>query len=70
MPIGSGKYDDACTIARAITGGSGTILIVLGGKHGSGFSAQLPTMADNLKLPGILRQIADEIEATLKASQI
>ena len=70
MPMGPGKYDVACAVARTMTGGDGVILIVLGGKHGSGFSAQLPSLADNLRLPDILRQIADDIEESLKGAQV
>ncbi len=40
MPIGPGKYDDECTMLRESTEAQGVIVIVIGGKLGSGFSVQ------------------------------
>lgn len=40
MPVGPGKYDDACTAARLATGAGAVALIVLGGNLGAGFSVQ------------------------------
>lgn len=63
MPNGPGKYDDICTMARKEANGKGALLIVIEGKEGSGFSAQLP--ADILQtVPSMLRNVADEIERT------
>jgi hypothetical protein len=66
MAVGPGKYDDACTeAARAVgidgTKGGGVILIVFGGDKGSGFSIQAD-LATSLKLPNMLRYMADQIE--------
>jgi hypothetical protein len=63
--IGAGKYNDEATIVRAITGG-GVILIVVDGCKGNGFSAQL-TIGDQLRIPAMLRDIADGIEAAHKS---
>ena len=61
MPLGPGKYDDACSAARDKTGGS-VLLIVVRGAKGSGFSCQadLETL---LSLPDILEGIARELRA-------
>lgn len=40
MPLGPGKYDDVCTYVREETEASAAIVIVVGGKHGPGFSVQ------------------------------
>jgi len=61
MPIGPGKYDDLCSYARDVAEAGATILIILGGKHGSGFSIQAPPEFV-LVLPKLLRKMADEIE--------
>ena len=63
MPIGPGKYDDACTAARESTDAAAVILIVLDGRHGSGFSVQA-NLATTFALPQILRRAADDIERT------
>lgn len=61
---GPGKYDDACTSARELTGGS-ALLMVIGGTKGHGFSAQLlPEHArDRSGVAAVLRKVAAEIEA-------
>lgn len=64
MPLGPGKYDHACTEARLATGG-GVLLIVIDGYHGTGFSAQL-SLEDTLKVPEILRSVANNIEKNWK----
>jgi hypothetical protein len=65
--IGPGKYDAALSLARAATGGC-AILIVVDGKHGSGFACQtLP--ATMRMIPSLLRQVADDIEADQKAAR-
>jgi hypothetical protein len=70
MPIrtnGPGKYDAAATVARASTKAKGVLLVVFGGEHGAGFSAQLP--ADLLlTVPAILRDMADQIDRQLTES--
>jgi hypothetical protein len=64
MPQGPGKYDDVATIARHATNAQVVVLIVLGGREGSGFSVQAP-LDISAKLPVLLRQVANEIEASL-----
>lgn len=66
MPAGPGKYDDACTAARLMTGG-GVVLIVAGGEKGDGFAAQLqPGMGE--VLPLALRQVATQIDESIRAA--
>jgi hypothetical protein len=59
--IGPGKYDKECTAAREATGGS-VLLIVLNGKVGAGFSAQIADPRALIILPQLLRDVADQIE--------
>lgn len=60
---GPGKYDEACTDARMATRAVATILIVVEGEHGNGYSVQ--TLEPDLipVLPTLLRQIANDIAA-------
>lgn len=59
--IGPGKYDDICTQVREATKAEGIVLIVINGEHGGGFSVQAP-LVYHLRLPELLRNVADEIE--------
>jgi len=61
MAIGPGRYDALATHVREVTKAKGVLLIVIGGEHGDGFSAQLP-MEHTLMIPDILRRVADSIE--------
>ncbi len=65
MPIGAGKYDDVCTVAREATQGDATLLIVLNGNKGDGFACQI--MAKN-PLQAVLMQsaLAEILEHTAK----
>lgn len=65
MAIGPGKYDDILTEARRKAGGHGAVLIVFDGENGLGFSVQAEPL-QTLRLPGILRFIADSIEDDVK----
>ena len=64
MAEGPGKYDDACTAAREITGGN-VILIVIGGKKGAGFSVQGEDASTILLLPDILEQLSKQLRKDL-----
>ena len=59
--IGPGKYDDICTFAREQAEAAGAIVIIFQGRHGHGFSCQLPAEAIS-GISDILRQIAKQIE--------
>lgn len=67
--IGPGKYDDVCGTVRAITAAKAAIVIILGGRLGSGFSVQGPP-ALVLRLPEMLRRMAAQIEANAEALAI
>jgi hypothetical protein len=69
MALGPGKYDALCTEARERSKGRGAILIILESGKGMGFSVQAG-IEDLLKLPNILRFIADGIEEDLKKGKI
>ena len=68
MAVEPGKYDDLCTHVREQASAEGAIVIVFGGKFGSGFSAQVGDGATNLarKLPEILRAMAQQIEESAR----
>jgi hypothetical protein len=59
--IGPGKYDPETTRIRRDTHAAGVLLVVFDGDRGNGFSAQLP-LDLTLRIPEILRDIADQIE--------
>ena len=61
MPVGSGKYDELCTYVREQTRAEGVILVVLDGTQGTGFEVQ-GILEVHLKLPAMLREVADKIE--------
>lgn len=69
MPMGPGKYDDLCTYVREKAQADGVLLFVSCGERGHGFSVQAGFEL-TLLLPTILRDIADEIEKTLKAGHV
>lgn len=59
--IGPGEYDDVCTLAREQAEALGAIVIIFRGKHGHGFSCQLPP-STILGVPDVLREVAKQIE--------
>lgn len=65
MAVGPGIYDALCTRVREETGGKAVILIVSGGRLGSGFSVQSEEDI-TARLPRVLRDVADAIEQDLE----
>ena len=65
MAIGPGKDDALATGVREATAAGGVILIVIDGTEGGGFSVQA-TAAVTLRLPALLRNLADAIEEDLR----
>lgn len=63
--IGPGKYDELCTLAREAAEAKAAVLILLSGNRGNGFSVQAPPEF-TLKLPHVLRDMADQIERDLR----
>jgi hypothetical protein len=61
MALGPGKYDEETTLLREKTEAKGVVLLIFNGKKGSGFSCQAP-LELQLRLPAILREMAEEIE--------
>lgn len=59
------QYDDLCTEVREQAAAAVAIVIVLGGRHGGGFSVQVARHARAAefvaRLPGILEALADQI---------
>lgn len=64
MPVGPGRYDDLCTHVRKEAQAELAIVIIGQGNKGSGFSIQTDDPFVVLKLPQMLRAVADQIEAT------
>ncbi len=63
MPLGPGKYDAECTVARESTHAAGTLLIIIGGDRGDGFAAQVqPEVL--LVLPEMLESVAAQIRGS------
>ena len=70
MTVGAGKYDHVCTLARERAGALAAVVIILGGRHGNGFSVQSVQSAQDSvmkSLPSLLRNMANQIEADLSA---
>ncbi len=65
MALGPGKYDNACTVARELTGADAVVLIVLGGEHGAGFSVQTVNPALCAALPSLLEDLAQQIRRSM-----
>jgi hypothetical protein len=66
MALGAGKYDDLCTQVRLAAGAAkGAIVIVFGGREGNGFACQAD-LETTLRLPELLRSMADSIERDAK----
>jgi hypothetical protein len=61
MALGPGKYDDLCTYVKDQAQAAGVIVLVHQGRQGSGFSVQ-GTLEFMLRIPDLLRQMADQIE--------
>ena len=66
MAIGPGKYDEICTAAREVTNAEAVVMIVLGGKYGSGFSVQAIGEDISASLPALLRDVANSIEGDMR----
>lgn len=62
MAVGPGKYDDVCTQARASADAQGTVLIVINGRLGHGFSVQAD-YTTILRLPDLLEELARQLRA-------
>jgi hypothetical protein len=67
--IGGGKYENECYRALYDCAAAGVILCVFGGNKGNGFSVAAPPEIC-MKIPQILRSIADGIEQTTKAAKL
>ncbi len=67
--IGEGKYDQVCSLARMAAGAEGALLIVLNGRHGNGFSAQISIRMVEF-IPALLRDVANQIEAEAMREKI
>lgn len=62
MPNGPGKYDPECTQALLSTKAVATVLVVIGGDRGNGFSVTSTDPEAIKKLSALLRMMADQID--------
>ena len=67
MPEGKGKYDDLCSYVREKSESVLAAVIVLGGKHGNGFSCQTFDPEFQFLLPEMLEDVARTIRAENQA---
>jgi hypothetical protein len=65
MPWGKGKYDGACTAVRLATHARATLLIVIEGDRGTGFSLQTTDPHILGAVPNLLEETARQIRASL-----
>ena len=65
MAIGPGKYDIECETALKETGGKMTLLVVVDGKKGSGFSASTTQIDYMMHVPDMLETVARQIRADM-----
>ena len=61
MALGPGKYDALASVVRERAKAAGVIVMVIDGRHGSGFSVQASAEITS-RLPQLLRVMADGIE--------
>jgi hypothetical protein len=66
MTHGPGKYDQFATYVRVHTEAAAVVVIVIDGNKGEGFSVQADETVV-LKLPAMLRALADEMDRDLKS---
>lgn len=59
--IGPGKYDDACTLVREMTGAACAMVVVIGGSKGSGFSVQTAHPISPSTLATVLETVARQL---------
>jgi hypothetical protein len=68
VPVGPGKYEDLCAYVREKADADVAVVIILGGIKGSGFETAGTAEAFarlHAVLPRLLRETADQIEASL-----
>lgn len=66
MPVGKGKYGHLAEDVLKKTQGIAAFVMVVGGKDGPGFAIASLTHGIAVKLPTLLRLVADEIENDMK----
>ena len=70
MALGPGRYDDLATHCRERAEAEGVVLLVFSGRVGSGFSVQMTDPLLLVKLPEMLRSMADQIETDLRKGEL
>jgi len=62
MPRGPGKYGHLADYCRKASNADMALVVIFGGDRGAGFSVQTIDPDVEVRLPAILRDIAQEIE--------
>ena len=62
MPAGPGRYTAECARARIQAQAETAILLIWNGRLGNGFEVQSTNPDMQSELPGLLRNMADQIE--------
>jgi hypothetical protein len=70
MAYGEGKYDPECMAAMTSSRAEATLLIVLGGDRGTGFSLTTKSMEVLGWIPRMLRDVADQIEIDVASESV
>ena len=70
MPMGEGKYDALCTVVREASKAKAALVIIIDGKHGTGFSMQTNDPVVALALPGVLEHVAAQIRESMATGNI
>lgn len=66
MTVGPGRYTEVCTMVRKSTRARAVVLLVLDGNRGQGFEVQTAEPLLLKRLPGLLRTVADALEADVQ----
>ena len=66
----SADYDDLATLVRQRADAAGVMVIVIEGRHGSGFSVQANEEITPKAISKLLRQLADEVEQDLQSDKV
>jgi hypothetical protein len=66
--LGGGKYDQECQRAFDSAKARACVLLVVGGDRGHGFSVTSDNPLIIASLPPLLREMADSIDRTMKAT--
>jgi hypothetical protein len=70
MPAGPGKYDAECQKVFFDVEAQTVLMVVVRGNKGNGFSVISTDMGLVVKMPGMLRDIADQLQRDLDQHRV